>query len=305
MVNFSVFNELSLPLPVDCCPQSKFGIFFQLLAQLKNKGINQVRMSEEFPTYNILPNTTFHQFMGQQQNRDFTKRLSSFISNSVVKIDTPIVKNENTDQIDIKNTNEYFYKNKSTDGGLACCDIWNTIAISFNSENQWDEHNIELTRKTLSDDSSILKKQITIKHASKTEHLANHADFFSDLERENRSNITRENFWENKDIHFPNIIKFCPEVKSQVRKLDKTIFKQAISILRDIETQGKSITDFNYSGESKTVCNNPELRKKREFTIKGQKTFMQNHIKSLPSGYRIYFLEEDKIIYIGYIRKHL
>jgi hypothetical protein len=36
MVNFSVFNELSLPLDVNTAKE-KFGIFFNLLTQLKNQ----------------------------------------------------------------------------------------------------------------------------------------------------------------------------------------------------------------------------------------------------------------------------
>jgi hypothetical protein len=40
MVNFSIFNELSLPLNVNTVKE-KFGIFFNLLEQLKNQSITK------------------------------------------------------------------------------------------------------------------------------------------------------------------------------------------------------------------------------------------------------------------------
>lgn len=61
--------------------------------------------------------------------------------------------------------------------------------------------------------------------------------------------------------------------------------------MRDIETQRKLITDFNYSGEGETVRTDPKLKQMRMFTIFGDKVFFENHIKSLPNAYRIYFLE--------------
>jgi hypothetical protein len=64
MVNFSVFNELSLPLDVNTAKE-KFGIFFKLLTQLKNKNLNTIRMSDDFKNYQISKDTTtFQIFLG-------------------------------------------------------------------------------------------------------------------------------------------------------------------------------------------------------------------------------------------------
>jgi hypothetical protein len=41
------------------------------------------------------------------------------------------------------------------------------------------------------------------------------------------------------------------------------------------------------------------------FTVNGKQEFVENHIKSLPKRYRIYFLKKENKIYIGYIGKHL
>jgi hypothetical protein len=304
MVNFSVFNELSLPLDVNTVKE-KFGIFFKLLTQLKNQNLNTIRMSDDFKNYQILNNITFQKFLGQQEDIDFQRRLKGFINFSIIKINSPIIQENEKAQIETQQTNEYFYKDTTTDGGLACCDVWNTIAISFDSSSEWDKGNISIERNTLDENGNIVKTSVEIKHASKADHLKSHTDFFDELQHEIKQNITRENLWNKRDEFFPQVIVFCPKVERQIKTIDKTVFDCAISILRDIELKQKKITDFNWSPENQSVSQNPKLKQHRMFTIDGKQAFIENHIKSLPSGYRIYFLERGNKIHIGYIGKHL
>ncbi len=303
MVNFSVFNELSLPLQQHQAKQS-FGIFFGLLAELKKRGLNQIRMSNDFKSYRILENTNFQKFIGQQSDKDFKTRLKSFVNNAVIEISTPIIQDDDSEQKDQQNSCEYFYHQETTEGGLACCDVWNTIAISFSADEQWDKSHITIQKEEIVDDD-IIKSDKDVKHASKLDHLHNHQIFFNQIEEENKLKITQNTFWQDRSQNFPNVLVFCTEVKAQIQKLDKIIFQQVISILRDIETKRKLVTDFNLSGEGETVCNSTELKKMRTFSIDDKKIFFQNHIKSLPNGYRIYFLEKNEKIYIGYIGTHL
>jgi hypothetical protein len=48
--DFSVFNELSLPLNVRTA-QAKFGLFFKLLEKLSDKGLNQIRKCYYYPIH--------------------------------------------------------------------------------------------------------------------------------------------------------------------------------------------------------------------------------------------------------------
>lgn len=306
MVRFSVFNELSLPFSTEEKIVEKFITFFKLLEEIKKKGLDTLRLSRDFKSYEILKNVNFQQFVGQQQDQEFKRKIVSFLmNNGVVLIDSPIIKEEENKEQDIVNGSEYLYDDQITDGGLACCDVWNTLAISFNSDIQWDTNNIALQRDGLSDDGEIIQQSIYIRHSAKVKHLEVHHAFFEGLEKEIKLGITQENFWQQRQIFFPNIIVFCPEIESQISELDKRVFQQAISIFRDVETQRKLITDFKHSGEGKTVRNDPELRGIREFTVNGGKVFFENHVKSLPHNYRIYFLEQNRKIQIGYIGKHL
>ena len=86
------------------------------------------------------------------------------------------------------------------------------------------------------------------------------------------------------------------------RYLDRQSDRQ-IDGLRDIETDKKQIRDFNYSSESQSVKDNESLKKLRYFTVENEKLFFDNHLKF--SSHRIYFIERDDKIYIGYIGKHL
>ena len=298
MVNFSVFNELSLPLS----DIREFEHFFELLTSLRKLGLEKIRMDREFIHYpEVLPSITFQQLIGQITDRNKKRRLLSFLKNSISVIESPLIL-DNEEEREQLLENEYFYDDRATIGGLACSDIWNTIAISFNSKEEWNKESITLEKHSILDTQ---EKSINIQHSSKVEHLEKHKDFFDNLEEERRLNITQENLWKRREEFFPNKIVFCKEIEKQIKQIDKIIFEQTIGILRDVESAKKLITDYNYSGESKSVKEDESLKKLRYFTLGNDKVFFENHIKSLPNANRIYFLEQDDKIFIGYIGKHL
>jgi len=71
------------------------------------------------------------------------------------------------------------------------------------------------------------------------------------------------------------------------------------------ENNKKNIYDYSMSSEKETVKNNPKMIAERTFTVNSKKVFFTNHLKNLPNANRIYFLEEENKIYIGYIGSHL
>jgi len=304
MVRFAVFNDYSLPFLSDENINEKFIEFFKLLAEINNKGLSTLRVSKDFKNYIIFKSVNFQQFLGKQSDLDFQRKIRSFLANNTILIDSPLIKENENEAQDMIYSCEYIYKNKPTESGLACCDIWNTVAVSFNSDNQWNADNIILKKNNISNNSEIIVDDISIKHCSKIEHLTSHQVFFNALEQEIKLGITQNNFWNKREDFFKRIV-FCSEVEEKIVKLDKRTFQLAVSLLRDVETQRKLITDYNYSVEGKTVKTNPKFRELREFTINAKKVFFESHIKSLPNGCRIYFLEENGKIYIGYIGKHL
>ena len=299
MVEFSVFNELSfkdIDISNNTEVKNKFKSFFEVLNELKNRGLTSIRMDEDFKNYEISPDITFYQFFNEIEDRDFKERLIQFITMDIIKIDSPLIKDEEIENHTEAIENEYSYNAQSTFGGLACCDIWNTIAVSFNSSDEWNKSVIILQKNAI---------DINIRHASMVEHLNIFEDFFKDLEEYKKLAITQKNLWERREEIFPNKIIFTKEIEKEIKNIDKVVFEQSIDILYDVESNKKNITDYNHSGESKSVKDDDNLKKYRYFTIDDEKVFFENHIKSLPNANRIYFLEQDNKVYIGYIGKHL
>jgi len=300
MVDFVVFNELSLPFTNQTKIKKKLKDFFSIFNELEKRNITKIRMDKNFKDYPILENKSLQQFFGQLSDIELKDRLREFITNGIVKIDSPLIMN-NEEESEQLLESEYFYNNISTQGGLACADVWNTLAISFNSDEEWNNYKIILQKETISDEEKV---NIEILHLSKKEHIEDTLkDFFNELEDFIKLGITQNNFWEKREEFFPKRIVFCKEVEKQIKTLDKHIFRQAIRILRDIENNQESIPKNKYTPESPSVKNNTKKSDKRMFTINNEKVYFDNHITF--SSKKIYFLEQDDKIYIGYIGKHL
>jgi len=301
MVDFVVFNELSLPFTNQTKIKKKFKDFFSIFNELEKRNITKIRMDKNFKDYPILENKSLQQFFGQLSDIELKDRLREFITNGIVKIDSPLIMH-NEEESEQLLESEYFYNKISTQGGLACADVWNTLAISFNSDEEWNNYKIILQKETISDEEKV---NIEILHLSKKEHIEEDTlkDFFNELEDFIKLGITQNNFWEKREEFFPKRIVFCKEVEKQIKTLDKHIFRQAIRILRDIENNQESIPKNKYTPESPSVKNNTKKSDKRMFTINNKKVYFDNHITF--SSQKIYFLEQDDKIYIGYIGKHL
>jgi len=269
--------------------------FFKCLSSLGKRNLKTLRMDKEFKEFEIIQGIYFPQYFGQIRHKELQQRVRSFVTNGIVIIQSPLLEDEaNANQI----LGEHYTYNGDDPfiGGLACCDMWNTIAVSFGSYEKWDKDFIHITRDN---------EDIAVRHMSTPRHLSAHEIFFSQMEDELKLEISQKNFWEKREIYFSEKIIFSKEVKKQIEAMDTAIFRQAIGILRDIDSGKKQITEYSYSGESQSVKNDPDLKKFRMFTIKGEKVYFDNHLKNLSNGYRMYFLEKEEKIYIGYIGKHL
>lgn len=295
MVNFSVFNELSLPFASQYDADNGFIEFFKILNKLSEQNLSKMRIDKNFKEYKVLENVYLQEFVGQLHKQSLKDRILEFLSNQTIKIETPLINDEELDSIEKKFSYNYFYNGESTLGGLACSYIWNTVAVSFNSYPQWDKNLVQICKN---------QNEVNVRNISKMLHIEQHADFFSQLEEELKLGITRENFWKKRAELFTKI-KFTKNIEDQIKTLDLHVFKKSISILRDLETNKRTLNDCDISPEGKTVRTNPKLRAMREFYIEEEKYFFEKHIKNFAEGYRMHYLEKEGNIYIGYIGTHL
>lgn len=294
MVDFAIFNELSLPFQSNENAESAFINFFKLMKGLKSNSINKVRTDQPTKNWEIFPTVFFPQYLNQLKNRELKDRLRVFLNNNeVVKLESPLVAEDEESEELLNPT--YQYGNQNVFGGLACANYWDALAVSISSVEEWN-----LTRVSLLKDGI----EIEVRHASKTEHLNEHIDYFDYLEKERKLAITQRNFWEIKGQYFTKF-EFLGKIEGEIKKLDAQVFKQFVSVLRSIETGRKALAELNVSDESLSTNNNPRYVELRTFVYQGNKCYFEKHIKNFHSGYRAHYIEEGNKIIIGYVGPHL
>lgn len=296
MVNFAVFNELSLPLNINNY-RNKILEFFKLLSALKSRKLSKLRMSKQFKDYEILCGINFQQFLGQNSDRDLNGKLKLFLANNIITVDNPLILDHEIDDCEEGISSSYeFEGNTLLLDGIVCADVFQTIAISFATDCKWNTSSLSITRN-----STI----VDVMHASDEQHLPSHEEFFNQISNLVQLGITRKNFYERREEIFTGKIKLCEGLNDQVPTLDEYVFQKALRILIDIDSNRKNISDFDISPEGETVRNDQHLRAKREFYVNGEKRFFSNHVKGFFHGYRMHYLEIGDCIYIGYLGKHL
>lgn len=295
MVNFAVFNELSLPFCTQYKAEEGFIDFTKLLAEIKKYGFKKVRTENDIKCIKMTKDDCLYTFFNKIKNKTLKDRIRNFLANEIKIMDTPLIKNEYLESDSQILEINYKYNNNENLGGLACAEYWNTLAISFNSCIDWNNSFITLQKD---------KDFLNIPHASKNEHLIIHQELLDNLEFEIKLGINKNNFWENRNTNFSNIF-FLEHIEKEIKKLDSTVFDSFISIMRDIETGRRPLKKLDTSGESNTTNNNSKRRRLRNFNYNGKVIYFEKHIKNLPSGYRIHYLEEPEKLVIGYIGPHL
>lgn len=302
MVRFVVLNELSLPAGNNYSEtKEKLIVFIKLLSELKTKYIETIRTIEDIKNLEIMKNTKFYEFIGIIDDKDLKSKIISLISNRLINISNPLIADSEIQENDYEIV-EYKYKDKKAEG-FGVADIFDTFTISFNNC-VWENPFIEVEKSTIIENGEILRTTPSIKNVCKSEMIEIFNDYFEKMIL-NSTKIEQKDFWKEKENYF-NKIRFCDEIEEQVRVLETEVYELFLHKLLLIESGLKNITDWNYSGESDSVKADKELKKMREFYHADiGKIYFDNHIKSFPNGKRMYFLENNNIIYIGYIGKHL
>lgn len=299
---FLIFNSKSLPFKNEYEFKKEFKNFIKLLTLLSIKCHYYYQLKSDVPLENleVFEGFTFKEILNKVE-RDIKSMILSFLANKTIEIEIPIVKEEEGLNLGLV---EYKYNNE-TNNEMGYVDMFNTFLISFTSSDEWKIPKIKLKKYIYNKNQEIEESDIEINNISKEEHLIFHKDRLEGKRYEIISNLVK-NFSKYKDKYFVNKIVINSEVEKSLEKLDKTVLEKAITILYDLEIENKKISDYKYSTESETVQTNPNLLKERLFKFDdGSKLYVFNHLKSLPFGNRIYYLEKNKKIYICYIGLHL
>ena len=302
MVDFIILNTNSLPFENRDSFRVNFKEILSIIKFLKEekKYYNSIRTTVNISEIQIIEGEYLQKFIKSESDRDFKSMIISFFANGVVEY--PI--NEDSEDENLGLLEYKFNEETMTEMGYA--DIFNTLLISFNSSEIWNDSILKLNKIKLNNECYVEEAVVEIVHASKRVHLERHSDFFEQVEHEKLLEIQID-FKTNKQKYFSRI-EFCEEIDKNIDKIDKNILNDSIKIFYYLEIKKRNLNDYDYSDESDGVKHNPRLKEMRRFTLpSGEKKYMFKHIKNLAHGNRIYFYldEVNDKIYIGYIGPHL
>jgi hypothetical protein len=160
-----VFNEISLnDKPVnEYHAISVLENFVRTCSSLKKKGFDKLCVESNF--WNSL-------YFGNIDINNYLSRISSQTKKSFLRsfIRKPFIADDFTSVADEKFVeNDYFFNNNIRVTGLAYAYLLDTISISLSTEVVWENTEIEIV-----EESNGLRKNLTIKNASKSEHSEYH-----------------------------------------------------------------------------------------------------------------------------------
>ncbi|MDR3246662.1 MAG: hypothetical protein LBT50_09560 [Prevotellaceae bacterium] len=142
-------------------------------------------------------------------------------------------------------------------------------------------------------------------------------DSYSNFKQKNLWELTSKSFWERRKLLFSKII-LCPSVENDLKRIGTTYLSQIRNKLTELDRYVANYWDdenFNYndanaksslniSPESKKTMEQEKYYNQRVFTMPdGTRECFELHIKT--GNLRFHFYPQNKIIYVGYIGKHL
>jgi hypothetical protein len=194
--------------------------------------------------------------------------------------------------------------------GLGFALVSDALAVSLNSEARWDCSRLELEVTRLDDSEELIDERVEIVHASRSNHVGEHADWIK--ERIRIAVRDGVELWNRKDELFPKLI-FCDSVGEQLQSLStgNPMLRQVVKRLSELEECCKNWTVGAFDLDSLPSKASPESdsrlkRLKQELTFKcpdGENRTFSLHLRMTPAHWRLHFSAElgtGKII-IGYI----
>ena len=227
-----------------------------ILNYLRDKGYyKSIRSMVDVKSLDIIESTNLQKLLGEIRDRDMKRRVTSLFTNKIIPFEYPI--STTGEELGLL---EYRCLDERVDE-IGYADIFQTLSISFNSDEKWNKNRLNLKKIILEESGDYIEQEVEIYNASRVEHLGSNSEIFEKIDNEKIESLVK-NFKEvYKDIF--KKLEFSVDIVKNIEYLDKRVLKDAIIILYQLEINKKKINDFTYTGESESVMNNPELREKR------------------------------------------
>jgi hypothetical protein len=203
--------------------------------------------------------------------------------------------------------------------GIYYAYVYNSLAISLQSEPQWEASSLEVQVTKINEDEEeqLITTNESVIHASCSNHVKEHAV------RLKINVLNGSELWNRREELFPNL-EFCKSGNKQLRELltgdDKlATVMQKLEIIQQCAQNWKtgffSLDGYaiEESGESESTMN--QYWRERTFMCPdGQERTFERHAKLKDCNWRIYFLPtletkdletKNKKVIIGYVGTHL
>lgn len=307
-----ILNELSLRNPAsnEQIAQQRMSELIKMIKAVKAQGVKvSLRTKENFHTIILAPNYPLGRWFNDadQVERLFIKTLAT-----KAPFSTDIANSEIQDLENNAGLSEFYHQGELAIG-LGVAYMLNTIAVSLFSEECWDCSRIEIEARRLDEDEEVIHEIVEIIHASRSNHVQEHA--YEIQNRIRKGVLNGEDVWNRREELFPNL-EFCNFVSKQLFNIraGQLELQPVVKTLLELQDccQNWNIGLFNLkgypieeSGESEPTLN--RYGKERIFSCPdGKDRLFERHVKLRFCNWRIHFfaVKPGKVI-IGYVGRHL
>lgn len=306
-----VFNELSLNKPFDNKQVAMEGMikFIETLRTAIEKGAERELCTRD--NFDFLQLSLGYQIVQWRNDRAVDKDNRSFLRSLQDKTSTSLL-----DIINVSFEANYL-GNRAI--GLEYAFSCEALAVSFQSEEQWDCDSLKLSVTELEENGEIHNKTVDIFHASSERHILNHTSW---IVRQSRINIiSGSDLWERRSKLLPNL-EFCEETAKQLIALQpgSEMLSPVIRRLFELEDYCSNWHIGAFSPDELACSITPESKvtlnkygEERTFVCPdSQKRIFSWHVRLTPMAWRIYLIPvapnslnpTGKMI-IGYVGPHL
>ncbi|MCP4695450.1 MAG: hypothetical protein GY862_01175 [Gammaproteobacteria bacterium] len=304
-----VVNELSFSRPAKdiVTARERMSRFVHILRAPRSIGGKLLRTHENFHSDLLTQDYRVAQWL---KDREVSREERVFLKTLATKIpflaDSPSLEDKSLGF-------DFYFKGKTKARGLGVAYLLDTLAVSILSERQWDAGRLALTVSNLDEDEKIVHETESIHHASRVEHVREHAPW---IDRKQKASIKNgADLWKRRKELLPSLC-FCEEAGNNIKGLGKNdaLLRQVIRHLFELEEYCRVWNSGNFSAKKLPGKATPEspatLRrfgKERTFVCPdGREHAFSWHLRITPLDWRLYFHpDEPGKMLIGYIGKHL
>jgi len=306
-----VFNELSLKIPFDSkqVARRQMTKFIDTLRTSTSRGVKRkLCTTNNFDYFQL---SVDYQIVQWRNDSEVEREERSFLRSLQDKNDPPL-----PDIADLSVETNYLGTRPI---GLEYAVVFEALAISIQSEEQWDCHRLQLTVTRLDEGGELVDDLIDVYHASSRNHVLDHTTWITER---NRTNITSgSDLWNRRNELIPNL-KFCDLTFEQLTALQEgnTMLRPIIRRLFEFEDYCKNWQSGAFSPEAlPCLVTTDSQRTLQEYGLErtflcpdGQQRLFSWHVRLTPLAWRMYFIPEEpkspkqsgKMI-IGYVGSHL